>query len=553
MKKIYLIAAIAALSFAINASAEDFLKGKLLTINLKESVAERGDKSFDLSLGGLSRSSSVSLLSLERALEKASEDKDIAMVYINTDHFSSGTAAMEEIRGILSKLKKPVVAYGTDFGNGSYYLASAADKVFMNPEGECSINGLSSTQFFVKDLLDTLGVDIQLIRHGKFKSAGEMYIRNDISPENRLQYEELLGSIWGSFLEEIASSRGISEKDLRSWIDGLQLATAEDMLEKGLVDGLKHRDEMAKYLCHMFGVNEASDVRKISISEYASDLEKGPSSKKIAVLYADGEIVRSGSGIAGEKFSKEIAKVRADSTVKAVVFRVNSPGGEVVAAEMIRREIELLMKDKPVVASYGGYAASGGYLISAACNKIFTDNSTLTGSIGVFGMVPSLGRAMRKTFHVNPVTIGTNEHSTMGSGMKPLSKEEQAWYQEKIEGIYDSFVSTVAEGRSMTKEAVDSLAQGRVWSGKDALENGLADERGTLMDAVRYAADLAGLKKYRIETYPVKKEMSESLMEMLSGKETKKDDDLVKSFVKSYFVPGFHTIARMPEIKINNK
>ena len=420
-------------------------------------------------------------------------------------------------------------------------------------EGECSINGLSSTQFFVKDLLDTLGVDIQLIRHGKFKSAGEMYIRNDISPENRLQYEELLGSIWGSFLEEIASSRGISENDLRSWIDGLQLATAEDMLEKGLVDGLKHRDEMAKYLCHMFGVKEASDVRKISISEYASDLEKGPSSKKIAVLYADGEIVRSGSGIAGEKFSKEIAKVRADSTVKAVVFRVNSPGGEVVAAEMIRREIELLMKDKPVVASYGGYAASGGYLISAACKKIFTDNSTLTGSIGVFGMVPSLGRAMRKTFHVNPVTIGTNEHSTMGSGMKPLSKEEQAWYQEKIEGIYDSFVSTVAEGRSMTKEAVDSLAQGRVWSGKDALENGLADERGTLMDAVRYAADLAGLKKYRIETYPVKKEMSESLMEMLSGKETKKDDDLVKSFVKSYFAPGFHTIARMPEIKINNK
>ena len=223
------------------------------------------------------------------------------------------------------------------------------------------------------------------------------------------------------------------------------------------------------------------------------------------------------------------------------------------AIDLIRREIELLMKDKPVVASYGGYAASGGYLISAACKKIFTDNSTLTGSIGVFGMVPSLGRAMRKTFHVNPVTIGTNEHSTMGSGMKPLSKEEQAWYQEKIEGIYDSFVSTVAEGRSMTKEAVDSLAQGRVWSGKDALENGLADERGTLMDAVRYAADLAGLKKYRIETYPVKKEMSESLMEMLSGKETKKDDDLVKSLVKSYFAPGFHTIARMPEIKINNK
>lgn len=553
MKKLYLLAATAALSIAVNASAHDFLKGKLLTINLKESVAERGDKSFDLSLGGLSMNSTISLLSLERALEKASEDKDIAMVYINTDHFSSGMAAMEEIRGCLSKFNKPVVAYGTDFGNGSYYLASAADKVFMNPDGDCDINGLSSTQFFVKDLLDTLGIDIQLIRHGKFKSAGEMYIRNDISPENRLQYKELLGSIWTSFLEEIASSRGIPDKDIISWIDGLELATAEDMLEKGLVDGLKYRDEMEKYLCHMFGVHEASEVRKISITEYASDLDKGPSSKKIAVLYADGEIVRSGSGIAGEKFSKEIAKVRADSTVKAVVFRVNSPGGEVVAAEMIRREIELLMKDKPVVASYGGYAASGGYLISAACNKIFTDNSTLTGSIGVFGMVPSLGRAMRKTLHVNPVNIGTNEHSSMRSGMAPLSKEEEAWYQEKIEGIYDDFVSVVAEGRSMTKEAVDSLAQGRVWSGKDALQNGLADERGNLMDAIRYAASLAGIKKYMIAAYPVKKDIAESLLEMISGEDGSKDNDIVRSMVESYFTPGFHVIARMPEIKINNK
>ena len=552
MKKMYLLAAAAALLIAINVSAKDFLKGKLLTINLKEAVAERGDKSFDLSLGGLSMNSSVSLLSLERALEKASEDKDIAMVYINTDHYSSGMAAMEEIRGLLSKLKKPVVAYGTDFGNGSYYLASAADKVFMNPDGECDITGLSSTQFFVKDLLDTLGIDIQLIRHGKFKSAGEMYIRNDISPENRLQYQELLGSIWNSFLEEIASSRGISENDLRSWIDGLELSTAEDMLEKGLVDGLKQRDEMEKYLCHMFGVSEASGVKKISISEYASDLDKGPSSRKVAVLYADGEIVRNGSGIAGEKFSKEIAKVRADSTIKAVVFRVNSPGGEVVAAQMIRREIELLMKDKPVVASYGGYAASGGYLISAACNKIFTDNSTLTGSIGVFGMVPSLGRAMRKTFHVNPVVVGTNEHSSMRSGMEPLSEEEQAWYQEKIEGIYDDFVSVVADGRSMTKESVDSIAQGRVWSGKDALRIGLADEKGSLMDAVRYAAELAGLKSYRIAAYPLKKEMAESFIEMLTGNESK-DDDLVRSMAEKYFSPGFHTMARMPEIKINNK
>ena len=550
MRRLILCLCAAALACAaLNAADSGYLKGKILKIESDESVAERGGRSLQISLSGVSTGSYMSVLSVERALQKAAEDKKIAMVYINTDHFSAGLSSCEEIRKYIravSAAGKQVFAYGASMGNASYYIASAADRVFLHPQGGGSLNGMSSTQPFLKDLLDTLGVEVQLIRHGKFKSAGEMYIRNDISPENREQYEVMLGSIWATFAEEIAESRGISVEDLNSWVDGLALSTAQTWLDKGLVDGLKYRDEMEDYLCRLFGTTEASDVKTVSLAEYIGDLKKGPARNKIAVLYADGEIVREGGDIVGEKLSRTIAKVRADSTVKAVVFRVNSPGGEVVAADMIRREIELLGKVKPVVASYGSYAASGGYLISAGCSRIFTDNTTLTGSIGVFGMVPSLGKAIRKNLHINMVDIGTHEHSSMGSGMKPLSAEEEAWYQQEIEGIYDTFVGVVSDGRSMSKEAVDSIAQGRVWAGRDALQIGLCDEKGTLLDAIKYTAELAGLEKYRIEVYPEKKSFLEGLK---SGDKADRKDPLVQfHYLKE---PGFKALARMPYITID--
>ena len=537
------------LSLSVQA-AEGFLKGNLLKIEMKDVIAERGGNSFNVSLGGFDMSSSVSLLDMERALDKAAKDNKVAAVYINTDHFHAGLAASEELRHYLlelSKAGKPVIAYGASLDNSSYYMASAADRVFLHPQGGGSLTGMSSTQPFVKDLLDTLGVEVQLIRHGKFKSAGEMYIRNDISPENREQYETMLGSIWSTIAEEIAASRGIKAEDLNAWVDGLALSTAKTWVDKGLVDGLKYRDEMEEYLCHLFGTTEASDVKTLDIKEYIDDLKKGPAKKKIAVIYANGEIVRDGGDIVGEALSRTIAKVRADSSVKAVVFRVNSPGGEVVAADMIRREIELLGKVKPVVASYGAYAASGGYLISAGCSKIFTDNTTLTGSIGVFGMIPSLGKAIRKNLHVNMVDIGTHKHSSMGSGMKPLTPEEEAWYQEEIEGIYDTFVTVVSEGRSMTKEAVDEIAQGRVWAGKDALEIGLCDEKNTLLGAIGYIAEKNNLKDYRITVYPEKKSIFKEFKE---GDKKKKDDPLVN--IKNSLKPGFKAMARMPYISIDN-
>ncbi|MBO4606138.1 MAG: signal peptide peptidase SppA [Bacteroidales bacterium] len=552
MKKYILTLALLAFAFAGAWGAEEgFLKGKILKIDKDVIITERGGNSLTLTLNGLNRESSIALIDVLRALDKAASDDAIAMVYLNYDHFSASQTSMEEIRERLLKLSalgKPVIAYGASLGNGSYYIASAADRVFLNPKGGGALTGLASTQFFLKDLLDTLGVGVQLIRHGKFKSAGEMYIRNDISPENRLQYEELLGSVWNAMVADIAASRGTTPEAINAITDKLETGTAQAWLEAGLVDGLKYRDEMEDYLCHLFGTDDPKSIQTVSLKDYASKLKKGPASKKIAIIYAEGEIARSGSDLVGEKLAAQIEKVRKDESVKAVVFRVNSPGGEVVAADIIRREIELLGKEKPVVASYGSYAASGGYLISAGCEHIFTDATTLTGSIGVFGMIPNLGKAIRKNLKITPVNIGTNDHSSMGSGMEPLSAEEEAWYQAEIEGIYDDFVGVVAAGRNMTAEQVDSIAQGRVWAGNDAIEIGLCDEKGGLMDAIRYAAAKAGLLNYRIVAIPEKEKTS--LRSLTKGNKDDKDDPLV-SLREMLETPGFNAYYLMPYIILN--
>lgn len=544
----------AALLAAVSAYAgsDGFLKGKVLRID-KETIAEVGSEGspFDISLpvAGLSLggSAKLSLLDVELALKQAAEDDDIAMIYFNYDHFSAPTSACEEIRRYIrefSEAGKPVVAYGHSLGNGSYYMASAADRVFLHPKGSGSLNGLASQQYFLKDALDTLGIEVKLIRHGKFKSAGEMYIRNSMSPENRRQYEALLEATWSTLVADMAASRGIEAAQLREWIGNLELGTASTWVEKGLIDGLKYKDEMEDYICHLFGTTEPDAVKRINLKEYVKKVKKG-SGKKVAVLYADGEITRDGNEIAGEKFAAQIAKLRKDESIKAVVFRVNSPGGEVVAADIIRREIELLGKEKPVIASYSSYAASGGYLISAGCSKIFCDNTTLTGSIGVFGMVPNVGKAASKILKVNFETVKTDPHAAAGSLFTGLDGEEEAWYQKEIELIYEDFVGVVADGRHMTTEQVDDLAQGRVWAGKDALLLGLCDEKGTLLDAIDYAAEQAGLSKYKIVVAPEKQKGFVS-------KKDKKEKPLVhiQNIISQ---PGFRAMAIMPFMTVDSE
>jgi len=537
-------------ALAVPSHAQNFLKGKVLKIDTATTIDERTSAgspfSINLPLVNLSSGSSLSLLSVERALEKAADDDDIAMVYLNYEKLNAGTTALEELRESLEKFSKsgkPVIAYGASLGNGSYYIASVADRIFLHPKGSGTLNGMGTTQFFLKDLLDTLGVEVQLIRHGKFKSAGEMYIRNNMSPENRRQYQELQSSIWDGMTAQMAASRNIPVDSLRTWIGNLSLGTAKTWMDKGLIDGLKYKDEMEAYICHLFGTANPDKVKHVKIEDYAKKVKKG-SGDVVAVLYAEGEITREGNELAGERFAREVEKLRKDDKVKAVVFRVNSPGGEVVAADIIRREIELLCKVKPVIASYGAYAASGGYLISAGCKKIMVDNATLTGSIGVFGMIPNLGGAVKKVLKVNPETVGTDPHSGLGSPFHKMDQEEIDWYQQEIEGIYEDFVNVVVDGRKMTFEQVDDIAQGRVWSGADALKNGLADEKGTLLDAVKAVAADAGLSKYKIECYP----QQPSFFQSMTGADKDKDPLI---FLPRYITePGYKALARMPYLTI---
>lgn len=533
-------------------------KAKVLKIDFKNPIAERntGGSQFDIMSLVQGTPNSVTLLTYVQAIDAAAEDKNIGMIYMTPENVSAGTAQLEEIRAALERFRKsgkPIVAYCENLGNGSYYLASVADKIILDPASESMITGVGSQMIFLKDLFDALGVDVQLIRHGKYKAAGEMYTRSSASPENRLQNEVLLNSIWNSMSSEIAASRGFTQEQFNEWIESLEIVHASEFKEKGLIDETWYKDEVDKYLCEQNGAKKIQEVSFVKINKYASKVKKGSRKNKIAVVYADGEIVGSGSDadIVGSKLANTLRKVREDKKVKAVVFRVNSPGGSAQAAEAIRHELQLLRAEKPVISSYGNYAASGGYWISAESDYIFTDNNTITGSIGVFGLVPSVGNAIRKNLKVNIETVGTSSHTDMMSGMRKLTDDEVEYVQKQIEKIYDDFTSLVSNGRGMSKDSVDAIGQGRVWAGADALNIGLADKKGGLQDAIDYAAEKVGLSKndYRISRYPVVKEVS--LFQMLSGGGSDDSEENLTTSVENQpsLIDMFPALYRMREMR----
>jgi len=533
-------------------------KAKVLKIDFKNPIAERkaGGSSLDLMSIVNGTPGSVTLLSYINAIDAAAQDKNIGMIYMTPENVSCGTAQLEELRAALERFRKagkPIVAYCENFSNGSYYLASVADKVILDPAAESMITGVGTQMIFLKDVLDALGVDVQLIRHGKYKAAGEMYTRSEASPENRLQNEALVGSIWNTISTQIAASRGCTPEQFNQWVENLDMINATDYKDKGLVDETWYKDEVDKYLCEQNGVNKISEVSFVKINKYASKLKKGSRKNKIAVVYADGEIVIEGSDadIVGSKMANTLRKVREDKKVKAVVFRVNSPGGSAQAAEAIRHELQLLRAEKPVIVSFGDYAASGGYWISAESDYIFSDYNTLTGSIGVFGLIPSVGNAIRKNLKVNIETVGTTSHSDMMSGMRKLNDQEVKYVQRQIEKIYDDFTSLVSNGRGMSKDSVDAIGQGRVWSGADAMRIGLVDKQGGIQDAIDYAAQKVGLSKedYRLSIYPVAKDVS--LLQMLSGGASDDPEETLTTSVESQpsLTDLFPAIARMRELR----
>ena len=474
----------------------------------------------------------IGLWDAVKAIEKAASDPAVQCIYLKADGLSAGgIAPVEELRQALGDFRlsgKPVVAYTENPGTGSYYLASVADKIYMGSYkgGSNMMVGVGTQMIFLKDLLDKLGVNVQLIRHGKFKSAGEMYIKSRPSEENLLQTREMVNSMWDGMAESICSSREISRGELDGMIDGLRLNTPEDFLACRLVDELLTKEELKEKITVLAKESRYEDVKFISLSDYVNINAQTVSKarRKIAIIFAEGEIIDGydKQEVAGDRFAGIISSVRADSTVKAVVLRVASPGGSVVASEKIRTEIDLLRKVKPVIASYGNYAASGGYWISNSCDKIFSDKSTLTGSIGVFSMIPDLSGTAEKVFHVGVTNVGSSRHSDMYSLTRPLDAEETAYMQKSVDDIYEAFLENVSAGRGMDKAEIDEIAQGRVWTGSDALKIGLVDEIGTLADAVRYAAIAAGdteadLGTWEVAAYPKPMTTLDIILENLTG------------------------------------
>ena len=477
------------------------------------------------SLAGSGSVTPVGIYSAIKAVNAAATDPAVKFIYMKPDGASGGIAQIEEFRKALENFRnsgKAIVSYIENPSNASYYLASVSDKIYMTSyEGGMNMfSGHSSQMIFLKDILDRLGVNVQLIRHGKYKSAGEMYIRNSASPENMEQNTEMIESVWNSWAVEIAQSRDISVEDLNAMLDNLELNFPSDFLEKGLVDELFTREELQQQICDLYSASRFEDVQAIQLPDYAKlkDVENFKAKKKVAVIYAEGNIVDGDAKqeVAGDRFAKVIADVRKDSTVKAVVLRVNSPGGSVLASDKIRKELQLLRESKPVIASYGNYAASGGYWISAESNYIFSDATTLTGSIGVFSLIPEFGKAVKNLAHINVTNVNSNRHSDMYSSMRPLDGAETAYVQQSVEHIYDEFTSIVAEGRELRKTYVDSIAQGRVWAGADAIKIGLVDEIGGIEDALNRAAfevdGSASYDNFYIVRYPAAMTPLESLL-----------------------------------------
>ena len=510
---------------------EAVLKIDMSTFTLSEQSAEANP--MDMLLAGGESVQPLGIYSAINAINAAASDPAVKFIYMKPDGVSGGTAQIEEFRKALKNFRnsgKAIVSYIESPGNGSYYLASVSDKIFMTPhDGAMNMfTGLSSQMIFLKDLLDKVGVNVQLIRHGKYKSAGEMFVRNSSSKENLEQNTEMVESLWGTWASEIAESRGISTEKLNGIINNLELNFPTDWVENGLVDELLNYNQLEDKLCDLFVAEKYEDVKGISLNDYATlkNTVNFKAKKKVAVIYATGDIVDGDAkeNVAGNRFAKIISDVRKDSSVYAVVLRVNSPGGSVLASEKIKAELDLLRESKPIIASYGDYAASGGYWISANCDKIYSNASTLTGSIGVFSMIPDLGDVVKDKLHVTITPVNSNEHSDMYNGFRPLNQKELDYMQASVENIYDKFTKLVSEGRGMPVARVDEIAQGRVWTGADAIGIGLVDEIGTIEDAITYAAlsieGVTGVQDVQVVSYPKPQSAMEALLESLTGEST---------------------------------
>ena len=514
---------------ALGESAPSVPSEAVLTIDFATMTLAEQTKEADplTSLQSTQMVSPIGIYAAIQALNTAAQDPAIKYVYMKPDAVTGGTAQLEEFRTALVNFRnsgKAVVSYMENPSNAGYYLASASDKIYMTSYdgGMNTFTGLSSQMIFLKDALDRLGVNVQLIRHGKYKSAGEMFVRSSSSKENMEQNKAMVDSMWESWATEIAQSREISVEELNGMLNALELNFPSDFLEKGLVDELLTLNQLQQKLADLYVTDDYRHVKTVSLTDYATakaTVNYKAAANKVAVIYAEGNIVDGNAKeqVAGDRFAAIIEKVRNDKDVKAVVLRVNSPGGSVLASEKIKGELDLLRERVPVIASYGDYAASGGYWISANCDYIYANASSLTGSIGVFSMIPDLEGTLKNKLHVNITSVNSNDHADIYSMMRPLDSKETAYMQANVERIYTRFTEVVSSGRDMTVAEVDAVGQGRVWTGTEALEKGLVDQIGTIEDAINHAAmsieGVTGINDVQVVAYPKPQTMLEALLE----------------------------------------
>ncbi len=460
-----------------------------------------------------------------KSIKNAKNDDRISGVYLDLSIVPAGFATVSEIREALQDFKesgKFIYAYGAIIGQKAYYLATIADKIFVTPEGMIDFHGLSSQTVFIKGLLDKLYIDVQIIRHGKFKSAVEPLMLNKMSDASREQTQAFVSSIWNDAVQKISQSRNITVDRLNEIADGLLSQTAEDAYRFGMIDSVIYKDRFLNLLADKLGVSNVKVNNLITVNKY-KDVKiksgKKRSRNKIAVIYASGDISQGDSddGITSERYARTIRNARLDNSIKAIVLRVNSPGGDGLASDIILREVKLAKKVKPVIVSMGNVAASGGYYISCGADYIFAEPTTITGSIGVFGLIPNMKDFFNIKLGVSFDGVKTNENADYMTITKPLTSYQRNVIQTMVDRFYTTFITHVADGRKMTTADVDSIGQGRVWSGTDALRIGLVDELGSLKFAINKAKEMAELEDYRITELPKQKDPWVQLMEDLMG------------------------------------
>ncbi len=532
---------------ASSAGSQQVEENSVFTLSLSGMVEERAANNPLAELTG-QVSENLGLDNILSAIKKAKDNEDIKGIYIEAGIFSTDApATAHAIREALLDFKKSgkwIVAYGDTYTQGTYYICSVADKLFLNPEGMVDWHGLAANPYFVKDLLAKFGVKVQLCKVGKYKSAPEMLTADQMSEPNREQVTAYLNGVWKVMCEDVSKSRKISVDSLNAYADQfITLVDQKELVSKKMVDKLLYTDEVKGEIKKMLKIDQDDEINQLTLSEISNVKGNKNEGDKVAVYYAYGEIVDSETGdmtsteheIVANNVCKDLENLMDDDDVKAVVLRVNSPGGSAYASEQIWRAVTQLKTKKPVVVSMGGYAASGGYYISCNANYIYSEPTTLTGSIGIFGMFPDFSGLLKDKLGVKFDEVKTNKHAAFGTMARPFNEEEIAMLGNYIDRGYNLFRKRVAEGRKMPVEKVEEIAQGRVWLGNDALPIKLVDAIGSLDDAVKKAAELAKLKEYHTSSYPGEADWFSSILD----KATKKSylDEQMQETLGEYYEP----------------